>query len=483
MINTDKLREKILDKVSEKELDAFIASLADKNAIFASNELLALKYAANHFGVKHTVTTNVTMSEDSGIMKVAGVNSTTLENASFNAWIIYVGELREGSKNGRDWRKASIDLADETGIVTGVSLFNENADEFMASGLKVGDAVSIRNAFVKDNTYNGRVYRNVTIGKYAEWGRYDPDKDGELCDLKDIKARRVANLQSSQASIISGMFVEDIQWRKRVGCPVCFKSMSVPVGSSILCTSAKCGTKRTAVNLVSGRSVFGDASGNVELQFPPWYDGLREVKAFQETILYVYNYDPKRGEATVRSMLPFKVDTSVSKVNPADLTPLDVWRLVEQLSGDDGVGLSYLIEQTDYTAEDYQPKLELLIERGVVREASPGRYITDFTDPTEVSALLDEENADGKEEEKPTVVLQYGSEEEKSSDPSPEAITEAVDEFKLIKPMLNVFTPSDLRELLKKRSGAITYKMRPIVERLVADGEIKIEDGKLVVIK
>ena len=187
------------------------------------------------------------------------INEITPELRGFDAVarILQVFETREYGEQGG--KLASMIIGDETGTIR-VVLWDEKAG--VVNELKRGDAVKIKNAYVKENL-NGVL--EIHIGRYSEASLTDMKVAPlEKIEKSMITVKNINDLKDGDSSVKITGKIADIDEDRRITfmtCPQCKKKVQ-NAGGEWFCES--CGDITPVENLVVSATV-EDKTGSIKI--------------------------------------------------------------------------------------------------------------------------------------------------------------------------------------------------------------------------
>jgi len=193
-MNIDKLKQKILSKLSKKELEKRVTEKIEENSGLLGEES-AIMLVAQELGIE--ITYGEEEEYDFSIRDIADGQ----KNVEVTGKIIEISKPKEFSrKDGTTGKLASITIGDITGS-TRLTLWNDKTD--LIEGLKKGDVVKIENAFSRK--WNDKVELNsgseLSVQKLKNYdeSRYPVLKDNYK--ISELVPNVLANIDAEVISV------------------------------------------------------------------------------------------------------------------------------------------------------------------------------------------------------------------------------------------------------------------------------------------
>ncbi len=267
------LKEKILTKITDEELDEKYSALVSKNIIFQKNKRMAYHIIANEVGADLKVSV-ASSSREAFPLAIGDLSES--EKTNFNLSGFVIGEPRTLITKASGKLMAMIDIADNSGTIT-VASFEDQANPIIEGGFEKGDFVTLSNLYWAD--------KSVFLPTF---GQYSSIKKTEApYGLDEVVVNTIAELTEGNYFTIKGVisYIPEGEKRDVYHCSTghWFKKLSDnDIGTQSLCE--KCGVAMfVEKHAVANGVLFADETGEVALDIGT-FAGLEDFNLLDEFI-------------------------------------------------------------------------------------------------------------------------------------------------------------------------------------------------------
>ncbi len=177
--------------------------------------------------------------------------------------VVRISKRRDFEREGRTKGVVNVMLGDETGVL-GLSLWNEEIDMLNSLGINVGEVISIRNGYVKENGRGGIELRLGRSGKIAKSEVNMPEIDEIRDDFGAIKVKNISEISEEEYVEVRASLVQVFGRNPFFEvCPKCELRLEKE-GNGWKCKEH--GKVEPKYNLILS-GVIDDGSGNIRVVF------------------------------------------------------------------------------------------------------------------------------------------------------------------------------------------------------------------------